>query len=48
MGAKSFNQPLNSWDVSSVVEREKSIEGGMACMFDGSKLEKMNNLPDWY
>jgi hypothetical protein len=38
--AKNFDQPLNKWDVSNVRY--------MSYIFDGSKLEKMKNFPDWY
>jgi len=38
--ANNFNQPLNNWDVSNVRY--------MRYIFDGSKLEKMKNFPDWY
>jgi surface protein len=40
--AKSFKQDLNDWDVSNVSKIYKF------CMFDGTKMEKLGKLPDWY
>lgn len=36
----NFNGDISKWDVSNA----ENVEG----MFKNSKLEKMDNLPDWY